>query len=143
MKTTLRSFLLLFLFVAVCSAAPNPAPRPKSVITLKDLEDMFSNMRKETKWDLNGDMLWGYFFTDRDPKKLEPVAKHLSAAGYRVVSIYPADDNSIHWLHVERIEHHTAKSLHIRNQELSALATKFGIEDYDGMDVGPAPLKGK
>ena len=104
---------------------------------------MFTNMRTKTKWDLDGDMLWGYFFTDHDPKKFEPIAKHLSEIGYRVVSIYPADDNSIHWLHVERVEHHTAKTLHARNQELNALATKFGIEDYDGMDVGPVTPKAK
>jgi hypothetical protein len=30
------------------------------------------------------------------------------------------------------------RSLHERNQQLHALAERFGIESYDGMDVGPA-----
>jgi hypothetical protein len=82
-------------------------------------------------------MLWGYFFTDPDPKKLEPIAKQLSHSGYRVVSIYPTDDESTHFLHVERVEHHTPRTLDARNQEFYALAVKFGITTYDGMDVGP------
>ena len=49
---------------------------------------MFSNMRAQTKWDIGGDMLWGYFFTNHDPMRLEPLAEHLARSGYRVVSIY-------------------------------------------------------
>jgi len=104
---------------------------------------MFTDMRVKSKWDLDGDMLWGYFFTDPNPKKLEPVAKHLSESGYRFVAIYPADDKSTHWLHVERVEHHTPKTLHARNQELETLAAKFQIATYDGMDVGPVEPKPK
>lgn len=100
---------------------------------------MFTNMRAQTKWSIDGNMLWGYFFTDPDPKKLEAVAKHLSTDGYRVVDIYPTDDRSTHFLHVERIEQHTPRTLYIRNQEFEALAIKHQIATYDGMDVGPAP----
>ncbi len=122
-------------------AEPEKPAKPK--IPLEQLEDMFTNMRAQTKWNLDDDMLWGYFFTDPDPKKLEPVAKHLSGAGYRVVAIYPTDDRSTHVLHVERVEHHTPKTLHARNQEFEALAAKLRIATYDGMDVGPAPPKTK
>ncbi len=108
-----------------------------SKIPLQKLEDMFANMRAQTKWDVDGDMLWGYFFTDPDPKKLEPVAEHLARGGYRVVSIYETDDKSTHFLHVERIEKHTPQTLHARNSELERLASEFGLECYDGMDVGP------
>jgi hypothetical protein len=126
--------LFSFLFGVSCAKLEKPT-KPK--ISLEQLEDMFANMRAKTKWDLDGDMLWGYFFTDSDPKKLEPVAKHLSKNGYRLVSIYPADDKRAHWLHVERVEHHTPKTLFARNQELEAVATEFRIATYDGMDVGP------
>ena len=27
---------------------------------------MFANMCADTKWDVDGEMLWGYFFTDTD-----------------------------------------------------------------------------
>ena len=144
MKTKLSTVLLMGLFSFLFGASGAEPEKPtKTKIPLEQLEDMFANMRAKTKWDLDGDMLWGYFFTDPDPKKLEPVAKHLSESGYRVVSIYPADDKSIHWLHVERVEHHTPKTLFARNQELEAVATKFRIATYDGMDVGPVAPKPK
>jgi len=108
-----------------------------SKITLQNLEDMFANMRAKTKWDVDGEMLWGYFFTDPDPKKLEPVAEHLSRDGYRVVSIYETDDKSTHFLHIERVEKHTPQTLHSCNADLGRLASKFALECYDGMDVGP------
>jgi len=107
------------------------------VITLEKLQEMFTNMRREAPWDVEGDLLWGYFFTDPDPKKLQPVAERLSAAGYRIVKLYPTDDGSTHFLHVERVETHSPESLHARNAEFYALASEFGIESYDGMDVGP------
>jgi len=133
----------MHLFTSQAASSFGSDPNHIAVITLQILEEMFANMKANTPWDLDGDMLWGYFFTDPDPKQLEPVAKHLEESGYRVVSIYPADDNSIHWLHVEREEPHTAETLHARNQELYDLATKFGIENYDGMDVGPVTSKDK
>jgi len=108
-----------------------------SKITLQDLQDMFANMRADPKCDVDGDLLWGYFFTDPDPKKLDPVAEHLGRSGYRVVSIYEADDKSTHFLHVARVETHTPQTLHARNEEFERLAGEFDLECYDGMDVGP------
>ena len=108
------------------------------MITLETLEEMFANMRRDAPWDVDGDLLWGYFFTDPDPKKLEPVAGQLSKTGYRIVKLCPTDDGSTHFLHVERVETHSPRSLHARNLEFYALASEFGIESYDGMDVGPA-----
>jgi len=108
------------------------------MITLQNLQDMFSNMRRETKWNVDGDLLWGYFFTDRDPKKLEIASKHLVTNGYRFVSIYETDDKSTHFLHVECVERHTPESLHDRNRSFYRLADEFELESYDGMDVGPA-----
>ena len=104
---------------------------------LEDLEAMFAEIRAQPNWKADSELLWGYFFTDPDPTKLEPLAKQLASDGYRVVAIYPTDDGSTHFLHVERIEHHTPKTLHARNQEFEALAAKFHVQSYDGMDVGP------
>jgi hypothetical protein len=108
-------------------------------ISLEMLEEMFENMRTKSGWNTDDALLWGYFFTDRDPKKLGPVADHLAADGYRLVKIYPTDDGATTFLHVERIERHTPYSLHERNAMFYALAARFGIDSYDGMDVGPAP----
>jgi hypothetical protein len=107
------------------------------MITLEILEDMFANMRTQTSWNVDGEMLWGYFFTDPNPNKLEPLADHLSNAGYHVVSIYETDDRSTYFLHVERVEAHTPRTLFARNAEFYLLADEFKVESYDGMDVGP------
>lgn len=102
---------------------------------------MFANMRSTSKWDVEGEMLWGYFFTDTDPKKLEHVVEPLTNGGYRFVSIFETEDKRTHFLHVERVEKHTPQTLHARNAELYKLAEKFGLESYDGMDVGPVEKK--
>lgn len=111
------------------------------MITLRDLDDMFASMRAKTKWDVDGEMLWGYFFTDPDPKKLERLVQPLTSSGYRFVRIYETDDRSTHFLHVERVEKHTPQTLHARNEELYRLAGEYGLASYDGMDVGPVEKK--
>jgi Regulator of ribonuclease activity B len=110
-------------------------------MTLQQMEQMFANMRAQTKWDVDGEMLWGYFFTDSDTNKLERASQRLTASGYRLVKIYPTDDKSTCVLHVERIEKHTPQTLHARNGEFEKLASELGLESYDGMDVGPVLTK--
>ena len=110
-------------------------------IALEQLETMFESMRSKSGWDTDTPLLWGYFFTDEDAGKLEPVASFLSQGGYRVVDIYPTDDGSTTFLHVEKVEQHTPHSLFERNKVFDALAEEFGIASYDGMDVGPVPME--
>ena len=55
----------------------------------------------------------------------------------------PEDDNQgLLFLHVEREERHTVESLYARNQDLYRFAAEFGLESYDGMDVGPIENRG-
>jgi hypothetical protein len=134
--------VFVFLLMTACghgTSAQNPeSPQgQKTMITLPELEDMFANMRANTKWDVDGELLWGYFFTDPDPKKLERIVEPLTNSGYRFVSIYETDDKSTYFLHVERVEKHSPETLYARNAEFYKLAEKFGLESYDGMDVGP------
>jgi hypothetical protein len=135
-------FLALILSVAFiafagCERQQTTAHTKKTMMTLQQMEEMFANMRAKTKWDVDGEMLWGYFFTDPDTNKLERVSHRLTATGYRLVLIYPTDDKSTHVLHVERVEKHTPHTLQARNGEFEKLAAEFGLESYDGMDVGP------
>lgn len=131
--------------MAGCSEPPatKPVQGTKNVkkarISFEDLERMFARM--PANMDTDGELLWGYFFTDSDPQKLERAVSPLTRAGYRFVSIYETDDKSTHFLHVEKIEKHTPQTLHIRNSELYQVAEEFDLESYDGMDVGPVLTK--
>ncbi len=110
-----------------------------AMITIEDLEEMFSGIRAKTKWNLDGELLWGYFFTDANPKNLERLIQPLTDLDCRYVDIFETEDGSTYFLHVERVEHHTTQTLHAQNQSFEKLADEFCIGSYDGMDVGPAP----
>jgi len=104
---------------------------------------MFANMRAKAPWNLDGPLLWGYFFFDPSREKLEQAASELQSAGYHVVGIAQIEGQQRFRLHVERVEVHTPATLDARNQQLYALADRLGLSSYDGMDVGPvqAPTK--
>lgn len=108
------------------------------------LEDMFANIAAKTPWDMSRPMLWGYFFTHREPQRLEAAKGVLESRGYRFVKIYLADRKEqdapdVYWLHVEMEEVHTPASLQARNDDLYRLADELNLDSYDGMDVGPLP----
>lgn len=115
---------------------------PGKSIDIEMLEEMFSNISENTDWDVSGDMLWGYFFTHHEPSRLEEAKKILISKGYRFVDIYLSEkedktEPDMFWLHVEMIETHSPNSLDERNDNLYIFANEFGIDAYDGMDIGP------
>ena len=113
------------------------------MISLDQLEGMFANIADGAGWDMSRPMLWGYFFTDQSSEKLASVAERLAQDGYRYVDLFvPEIDEGVEpyfFLHVEKEEVHTPASLHQRNAQLYALADQYGLDSYDGMDVGPLP----
>lgn len=115
---------------------------PGKAITIEQLEAMFENISETTDWNLGGKMLWGYFFTHHEPKALVLIRGELVAEGYRFVDLSQSDDDDqdgppLWWLHVEREEIHTPQSLDLRNDTLYLLASRYGVDSYDGMDTGP------
>ena len=102
---------------------------------------MFDQIKQQGTWNIEDRCLWGYFFTDRDQSKLDAAGKLLQEQGYRYVGIiYPDqqdDDQTLLFLHVERVEAHSVESLLTRNDEFYEFARKHGLGSYDGMDVGP------
>lgn len=110
------------------------------------LEQMFAGIRADTDWNIDGPMLWGHFFADGDADALRRLGAELAREGYRLVDVFLADreegeedEQDVYFLHVERVETHTVDSLRRRNQHLQAMAERFGVAAYDGMDVGPPP----
>jgi hypothetical protein len=131
---------ILWLLPAAVAATALPAMAETSRrIPLAQLEGMFASMGVKTKWNVDGPLLWGYFFFDPSEAKLQAAAKELQAAGYRVVGVQQVGAKQLFRLHVERVEAHTPISLNARNSEFYAFAEKHALASYDGMDVGPAP----
>ncbi len=139
MKTK-PSFYFSVLTVALAFLlATTTMAKAEQRITLEQLEAMFADMRARAPWNVDGPLLWGYFFYDRSPIKLEKVAAELTREKYRVVSIEKVNSDVLYRLHVEKVETHSPSSLHARNQALYALAERHGLASYDGMDVGRPP----
>lgn len=114
------------------------------MITIQQLEDFFSDSREtyesgRSSWNIDETCRWSYFFVDPDLKKFGQVADHLERLGYEIVgTLYPGptDENPVYYLRVDKVERHTPQSLHELNQQLYRVARQFGVQDYDGMDVG-------
>ena len=108
-------------------------------ISLEKLQAMFADMRAKTPWIVDGPLLWGYFFFDRDMEKLMGAATELQTMGYRIANLDAVQGRPLFRLHIERVEAHTPESLNLRNVQFYEFAEKRAIGSYDGMDVGPAP----
>ncbi len=134
-----RSFITLASSIAVALPVFPTFGQAQRRIPLSQLEAMFADMRTKTKWDVDGPLLWGYFFLDPSSEKLKAVAADLEGSGFRVVGIVKVAAKQAWRLHVERIEVHTPASLNARNNDLYLLVEKHSLASYDGMDVGPAP----
>jgi hypothetical protein len=143
-------FVIILSFIVGCGESPespvNPPikqeePAVENRIPKSQLQEMFDNIAADSKWNMNGDMLWGYFFTDANRGSLEAASKKLEEQGYKVVDIYQPEDEEkpapYFFLHVEKVETHGVDSLYKRNTELEAFARENGLDTYDGMDVGP------
>jgi Regulator of ribonuclease activity B len=138
MKTR-RTFLACLGAIAFMAAMGEALSQSTRRIPLAQLEEMFKNMRAQTKWNVDGPLLWGYFFIDPSRAKLKQFASVLEGAGYRVVGLEQVSGEKVFRLHAERIETHSPASLDARNRDLNALAEKHLVASYDGMDVGPIP----
>lgn len=117
------------------AALAQRAPR----ISQAQIDAMFANMRAHAPWNVEGPLLWSFFFLDADKSKLQSAGADLAARGYRLADISPTTSGDRFRLRVERVEALTPATLYARDVEFEALARKFEIQSYDGMDVGPAP----
>lgn len=104
------------------------------MITRESVRRFFRDMRAKDV-DLRREMLWGYFFVDRRRTVLATLRKVLVKDGYRFVDVFDGQDGDL-YLHVERVERHSAASLHERCVELSVLGAKHRGVTFDGFDLG-------
>jgi Regulator of ribonuclease activity B len=138
-----RRSLFAFLGIGALFSAGVVSAQTSRRIPLSQLEAMFSDMRAKTNWNIDGPLLWGYFFFDPSESKLQQISQELVGAGYKLVGLSQVEGRPLYRLHLEKVELHTPNTLNSRNIEFYALAEKYGIRSYDGMDVGPAPISAK
>ena len=101
---------------------------------LDTVQEMFSRMHGDGL-DTSTPLQWGYFFVNSAPALLEELAVQFEEFGYRKESLHQSDDGA--WvLQLSKVETHTAESLHARNEKFNALVDDWGIDLYDGWDVG-------
>ncbi len=116
----------------VCTSFVQAQPRPN------EIRQVFDQIASETDWDLSKSLLWGYFFIHSEKEGLEKLGEFLVSQGYSLVSIHDvesADGNQ--WvLQVSEIERHDEASLVSRCDQLNGLAAEYGIDLFDGYDVG-------
>jgi hypothetical protein len=114
------------------------------MISRDTLISFFADTRRlrqdgKAHFDIDDTCRWSYFFVDLSRSKLEPLSDHLQQLGYEAKGFLEPDltsDGPAYFLRVDRVERHTVDSLEARNDELYELAARFGVQDYDGMDVG-------
>jgi len=114
------------------------------MISLETLNDFFRDTRQLTeegkaKFDIDEECRWSFFMVDTDRAKLTKAGRHLEQIDFKVVGFLDPsseDENPSIYLRFDRIATHTPESLFELNSELYAIARKFDLDDYDGMDVG-------
>jgi hypothetical protein len=111
----------------------------KQKIQLSHLQSLFSDIRAKTPWNIDGPMLWGYFFVDTEASRLLQIASELAPLGYKLVSTEKVQGKMSFRIRLEKAETHTPETLNERNGEFYALTEKYGVATYDGMDVKPLP----
>ncbi len=110
-------------------------------MTLEQFQRLFEELRTETKWDVEGELLWGYYFSSPSSEKLSGLSDLMEESGYRVVGIFEDDENEGGFtLRVEEEEAHTPESLLARNLEFEAIAQRDEETLFQGLDVNSVSL---
>jgi hypothetical protein len=100
---------------------------------LDRLIEAFDNM-KSSGFDIYAPLNWGFYFVDKDKKKLEKLFNELKEKNYILIDIYKTDTDE--WtLHASKIDTLTPEKLHKRNNAFNDLADYCNVYLYDGWDV--------
>lgn len=108
---------------------------------MKNIKDRTENINKIFTQlellgvDTNQPFLYGYFFIDKDYKKLENLKQKFEEKKFEAISIEKNED-AFFQLHIEKIDTHTKESLLNRVLEFDNIAKSEKIKSFDGWDVG-------
>ena len=101
---------------------------------IASIRRIFSTMERDGL-DVSEPLQFGYFFFHSTAEPLLKVASWLADRDYTIADLSDRDDGT--WvLNLSKVERHTPETLHQRNLAMNRLAEEFGVDDYDGWDVG-------
>lgn len=109
---------------------------------LDGIREIFNAARTEDGWNLEEEMLYSYFFVDKDIDKLEALGLELEEKGYDFMDIFQLADEKTdeatgeYLLHIDKIEIHTPESLAALTVEFQKLADAKEIASFDGWEFG-------
>lgn len=109
---------------------------------LEGIREIFAGARSEDDWNTDEEMLYSYYFVDRDADKLEKLGNFLQGEGFDFIDVFELGDEETeestgeYLLHIDKIEIHTPESLAQRNVEFQKRAEEYAIETYDGWEFG-------
>ena len=107
------------------------------MIEKAQLIEMFEGMRAQAPWDVDSDLLWGYFFTGEDQDAMRQLSEKLVSLNYDLVEIRPDKSESGFWLHVERVETHSpGEPSRTQSGVLSVSRRVFGQLRWNGRGAG-------
>lgn len=109
---------------------------------LDGIKKIFADAEQEDNWNLSEEMLYSFYFVDKDVDKLEKLGLKLEADGYDFVDVFELGDEQTdestgeYLLHIDKVEIHTPETLAQRNVEFQKLADEHEIATYDGWEFG-------
>ena len=109
---------------------------------LESIREIFETARTEDGWNPEAEMLYSYFFIDKDAEKLETLGLDLEKQGFDFIDIFElAEEESgeatgEYLLHIDKVEIHTPDSLAARNVEFQKMANEYELDSYDGWEFG-------
>ena len=109
---------------------------------IEGIKKIFAEAREQDNWNTDEDMLYSYYFVDKNVDELEKLGNQLEKQGYEFVDIFELGDEETgdstgeYLLQVDKVETHTPESLAQRNVEFQKLAKENDIEIYDGWEFG-------
>lgn len=131
-KRVIASLVILTCLFSAWLCVVTPSQRDDRA---KENQGVFETIKKDTKWNMNADMLYGYFFINKRETPLRALGFILSLVGHRVVDI-SEDERSEYWLHVEKLQSHDLHTISTKEVRLKRIGSIF-FSEYDGWDVGP------
>ena len=101
---------------------------------LDRLVESFDKM-KSNGFDVDAPLIWGFYFIDKNKKKLKALFDELKEKNYILIDIYKSEGGDEWTLHASKIDILTPEKLHKRNNAFNDLADSCDVELYDGWDV--------